>query len=527
MNDRHSVIAEDPRCKPQIFRDQEGRSAAALGGGANTTARRQLATYWPGALARETEVAVQGRVAVRAVVLVLRGRFRQYWKSWLALSVLIAVAGGFVMSAAAAGRRTAAAFPDYVARHGYDIMVYSLRPLPQLAGLPDVASVTPVLVPISDRPRCASCRTPIDTSNFLVSVAPLRQLPRLVTLLSGRMPHQSDPGEVLASFTLAQDNGVRIGSVIRVPLVTPSELATGRADRSVPRPALRVVGIIAAENEFPIGISPHYDLYATTALAAAVKHRAALLHLSYVRLRRGAVGLAGFQSRLRSLNEAGNVVGTDDLDTLAGEVQGSIRPQAIGWYVLAGLAALAALAVIGQAVARQAATERADHHVLSALGVQPREFVLLELLRALVIGTAGAAGAVVVTALLSPRCWPRDHIRVSCSGQSEQLRCGHRISAGWTRRDVRERQADRENGSPRLAGHLDMPAMGRDHSLHDRQAEAGASGRPGPGAVTAHETLEQGRLQLSGNARSVVAHAEYRHRGRRLLAAVPRRAAPA
>ena len=37
-------------------------------------------------------------VAVRAVVMVLRGRFRQYWKSWLALSVLVALAGGFVLA---------------------------------------------------------------------------------------------------------------------------------------------------------------------------------------------------------------------------------------------------------------------------------------------------------------------------------------------------------------------------------------------------------------------------------------------
>ena len=334
-----------------------------------------------------------------AVVMVLRGRFRQYWKSWLALSLLIAVAGGFALSAAMAGRRTAAAFPDYVARHGYDIVVYSLRPLPRLARLPDVASTTPVLAPFTDQPRCASCRKRIDKSNFVISVAPPRKLPQLVTLLSGRMPHQTDPGEVLASFTLAQDNGVRIGSVIRVPLLSPSELATGRPDRSpMPRPALRVVGIIVAENEFPIGVTPHYDLYATTAFAAAVNRRAALLHLSYLRLRRGEAGLAGFKSRLRSPG----VVGTDDLDTLAGEVQGSIRPQVIGWYVLAGLAALAALAVIGQAVARQAATERADRPALSALGLQPSQFALLDLLRALLIGAAGAAGAVAVTALLSP-----------------------------------------------------------------------------------------------------------------------------
>jgi hypothetical protein len=200
---------------------------------------------------------------------------------------------------------TPAAFPGFAARHGYDILVYSLHPLPQLAGLPDVASVTAVLVPISGGPRCVSCRKPIDASNFLVSEAQPRQLPRLVTLLSGRMPDQSDPAEVLASFTLAQENGVRVGSVIRVPLVSPLELATGRADHSPTlRPALRVVGIIAAENEFPTGVSPHYDLYATTAFAAAVNHWVALLHLSYVRGQLGGVVRRPvYQARLAAAQE--------------------------------------------------------------------------------------------------------------------------------------------------------------------------------------------------------------------------------
>jgi ABC-type lipoprotein release transport system permease subunit len=331
--------------------------------------------------------------------MVLRGRFRQYWKSWLALGLLVAVAGASVLTAADAARRTAAAVPGFAARHGYDVIVYSGQPLPKLARLPDVASVTPAIAPYSGQPGCASCRTPIDASNFLVNEVPPGQLPRMVALLSGRMPDQSNPGEVLASFTLAQENGVRIGSVIRVPLGTPAQLKGGPADPSpVMHPALRVVGIVAAESEFPSGSTPHYDLYATTAFAAAVNHRAALLSTYYVRLMHGAAGLAGFDSQLRSLN----VYGTYDLDAAADSVEGSIRPQVIGWYVLAGLAALAALAVIGQAMARQAATEQADHHALSALGVRPRDFVLLGLLRALLIGAAGAAGAVLVTVLVSP-----------------------------------------------------------------------------------------------------------------------------
>jgi hypothetical protein len=169
-------------------------------------------------------------------------------------------------------------------------------------------------VTVSDTVGCASCRKPIDTENFLVNEVPPGQLGRMVTLLSGRMPRQSDPGEVLASFTLARDNGVRIGSVLRPQLVTPAQLETGKGKPSPAlRPALRVVGIAVAESEFPSGAAPHYDLYATTAYAAAFNHRVALLQTYYVRLAHGDADLAGLDSRFRSPD----VYGTYDLDEAA------------------------------------------------------------------------------------------------------------------------------------------------------------------------------------------------------------------
>src|ERR1700727_2595940 len=181
--------------------------------------------------------------------MVLRGRFRQYWKSWLALSGLVALAGGFAVTA------VTAAFPVALG--------------------------------------CASCRKPIDLENTLINEVPPGQLPRLVMLLSGRMPHPSDPREVLASFTLAQDNGVRVGSVIRAQLASLAQLNGGPADPSpVLRPALRVVGIVAAEREFPSGAAVHYDLYATAKFAAAVNQRAAVQHTYYARFAHGAADLA-------------------------------------------------------------------------------------------------------------------------------------------------------------------------------------------------------------------------------------------
>ena len=332
---------------------------------------------------------------MRAVVMVLRVRSRQYWKSWLALSLLVAVAGGFVLTTVSAGHRTADAFPGFVARHGYDVIVYSEKKLPQLSTLPHVSSATPVPVTISATVGCASCRKPIDAINFLVNEVPPGQLPRMVTLLSGRMPRQSDPGEVLASFTLARDNGVRIGSVLRPQLITQAQLETGQG-KPIPalRPTLRVVGVVAAESEFPSGGSSHYDLYATTAYAAAFNQRVACCGPTMCDWRTGpptwpaSTPPAG---RVRHRRPGGRR-----------RVQASIHPQVIGWYVLTGLVALAALAVIGQAMARQTAAERADHPALSALGVRPREFAWLALLRTLLTGAAGAAGAVLIAVLASP-----------------------------------------------------------------------------------------------------------------------------
>ncbi len=332
--------------------------------------------------------------------MLLHAELRRHWKSWLALAALVTLVGGFVMASAATGRRTAAAFPDFVARHGYDVVVYSGHPLPSLARIPQVAMVTPAPGPLN-LPRCNSCRKPIDTGAFGVFEVPPGDLSRMVKLLSGRMPDQANPDEVPASYTLARDNGVRIGSVIQVLTPTPEQLRMGRAKvklSAVPRRSLRVVGLVVAENEFPYGNGTRYDLYPTKAYAAAVNHRAVMGSVYFVRLRHGAADLPAFDSQLRPLHS----LGADDLDIDAAAVQRAIRPQAAGWWVLAGLAMLAGLAVIGQAGARQFVTGQDDRRALSAVGLRVRQFVALGLARAAIIGTVGAAGAVALAALLSP-----------------------------------------------------------------------------------------------------------------------------
>jgi len=90
-----------------------------------------------------------------AVGLVFGAKLRRYWRSWLLLTVLIAIVGGFVLAATAAGDRTDSAFPRYLARHGYDAIVYTSPEQGRLAPQPEIAQVVRVPMPFYDRPRCS------------------------------------------------------------------------------------------------------------------------------------------------------------------------------------------------------------------------------------------------------------------------------------------------------------------------------------------------------------------------------------
>ena len=121
---------------------------------------------------------------MRAAGMVFRAQLRRQWRSWLGLCLLIAVISGVVLATATAGRRTDSAFPRFLARHGYGTIVYSAGPLQRLGRLPEVAQVTPVLLPFYGHLRC-SCRHPIDESGFTLREVPPGDLRRVVKLVSG------------------------------------------------------------------------------------------------------------------------------------------------------------------------------------------------------------------------------------------------------------------------------------------------------------------------------------------------------
>ena len=339
-------------------------------------------------------------MGMRALKLVIGTDLRYRWRSWTALTFLIALVGGVVLGSTAAGRRTASAFPRYDARYGYDVFVYAYQASPKLRTLPEVASIATLTTPANGTPECA-CTHPL-TQNELGIIEFASPPPRpLFKLLVGRLP--SAPDEALASFTFARDEGVHVGSVVRVPFYSPAQLQgfinSTAGPPAGPTVAFRIVGLEAMESDFPSVGLQSYTIVASPAFSRTYDPQTALLYSYVVWLRHGSADVPRFDQDALA---AGAASGASDTAQIKTSVGAAIHPQAVGWWVLAVLAGLAGLAVVGQAFSRQSNVEAEEHRTLAALGMGPTDLFILTLGRALLVGVAGALGAVLVAFALSP-----------------------------------------------------------------------------------------------------------------------------
>ena len=209
-----------------------------------------------------------------AVRLVFRAELRRRWRSWLAIALLVALVGGFVLAATAAGRRTDSAFPRFVATYGFDAVAYTTQPVPKLATLPEVASATEVLSPAT-RSTSVLLRSTDQRQGFLraaptdweaVFQAPFRTVARLVVSGPG-------PGVVYRATGLRRPNRNRDPGPLLCGVAAPSVFQCHR--RTPPTPsgptvAFHVVGIEVSEGEFPAGQTPSYTLYPGEGFARTV-----------------------------------------------------------------------------------------------------------------------------------------------------------------------------------------------------------------------------------------------------------------
>ncbi len=336
----------------------------------------------------------------------LAAEWRRRWSSWIALSVLIALAGGSVMAGAVAARRTSSAFPDFVQRYSADVGIYSSGAqsgFTHLAGAPARLG--------ADLPAYVNANVRVGTkfipSNDISMLGTAdTSAHNFFKLLSGRWP--TGPNDALVGFSLQQLTGVQLGSVIHVPLYSPGQAtevyeSSGTPPAHGPDVALRVVGFSSSMLDFPTPTTPTYTIVVGHLFATRYGHSVLVAHFATYRLLGGASALPRFTYDVNHLSFAPpSFVYPFPFDGEVSSIEVSIAPQVTGWWLFALLAFLAGLALVGQALARQSLVERESYPTLSAIGFTPSQLFRLGVLRGVAVGALGAVGAVGLAYLVSP-----------------------------------------------------------------------------------------------------------------------------
>jgi ABC-type antimicrobial peptide transport system permease subunit len=333
---------------------------------------------------------------------VFRAESRRRWSSWLALVVLVALVGGTVLAGMSTARRTSSAFPHFVKHYGFDAFVFTSTPsFPRsIIELHDVRSVA-VSTAFANGNGLANGQVVPGTDLGVLSL-PSTRIGDTLKLIAGRLPVR--PLEVVAGFSLEQQYSLHLGSVITVPFYNRSQRQRVLNSDTHQGPVLhfRVVGFEASVIDFPSN-SASYSMFTSATFDDTIGRHIVTDEVGFIRLVHGAADLPRFTFSVEHMSfTGGNFAYVQSEDAASAAVQGSIHPQAVGWWLFALLAGLAGIALVGQALSRQSIVERDSYPTLSSLGVRPSQLFGLGMLRAAAIGTVGMIGAVALAFAVSP-----------------------------------------------------------------------------------------------------------------------------
>src|SRR6476646_3852396 len=343
----------------------------------------------------------------------LRLEVRRRWRSLLVLTLLVALATGTVLAAAAGARRGETAF----ARLWDSTLPATVTVLPNQPGfdwdkvraLPEVAVLAEF--PVNGTPFVLTCCP--ETS---VGFAPIgdeygRTIER-PDLLAGRLfePRRADEILVTPQFAAAYHKGV--GDLVTMRLASTKQVdehwdATTGPPRG-PVIQARIVGVgrnvfgssTTAGPQSKGGVLPSPALFA--------HYRANILGTNgktyinaLIRLKGGAAAIPAFRADLARVTGRPDIDVWNNREFFGGAIERITRYEAACLFAFALAALVAALFLIGQSVARYTSATVADLQVLQAVGMTPRQAVAsataAPLLAAAVGSTLGVVAAIVAS----------------------------------------------------------------------------------------------------------------------------------
>jgi len=352
----------------------------------------------------------------------LRSETRRRWRALVSLALLLGLAGGVVLTAAAGARRTDTAYPRLLTwanasqvtalLGGLDPAYFAaLHQLPQVAAVAtamqyNIALPVPGGLPDNQVEVLASSDGSLGTAVDRVKV------------LRGQMFGAGTSGEAVIDPGTAARLHLAPGDTLHL-IATPYLDANGDIDPAKSQVPLafrvaavgvfddQVVPTTGNSSEPRILLSPGFTRTALATRAYGSKGSIDYLAQAAVRLRPGAAAAAfiaaaqALATRYPGVRANGGLVFTDSSVQVVG-TERAIRPLAAALALFAALAGLIALAVIGQLMARQMTLDAAGYGVLSALGMTRGGLLALAAARLALVTAAGGIIAVGIAIAASP-----------------------------------------------------------------------------------------------------------------------------
>jgi hypothetical protein len=344
---------------------------------------------------------------MRAVVMRTRAQLRERAVGWCALALLIGLAGGVVLTAAAGARRTNTAYPRFlVSAHAADLLLSpnesgSTAFYQAMARLPGASNVAPVI---------GYGVAPADNVNspILVQAATDGQLGTSIErpkILHGRLLHADAADEVLADVTAAHQFGLRAGSTLRIVVANASEeLPDPKHDPVV---TLHVVGIGVSRDNIVTtnALAMQPTLLAGPQFAKQFGPKFYAFDGAMVRLDPGVSKqsyITEAQQLATKYPQTGGGVFAADEATQAAAVEHAIRPQAVALALFAALFGLTFVVALGLLMSRHVHVAAADNATLASLGFGRRDLFAILVAQAALVSFVGAVVAVLVAFVASP-----------------------------------------------------------------------------------------------------------------------------
>jgi hypothetical protein len=397
---------------------------------------------------------------VTAVWMAARSQLRRRWGATIALVLLVGLTGGVVIAAVAGASRTDSAMKRFVAYSRPEDAYVSVNG-PQLPGVSGLGGPPPDLTPAQMETYVDTTLAERERLVHLPQVAEAGRAPYMLLspdkegkdvgainafaaadghafrtmdrpkVLHGRLARLDSVDEVIVDDITARLRHLHVGSQVTL-WSYKSATNTGAAESGFgnfpppdgPAYTLHVVGVVRSPsdvNTLPTSIigDALYQGQGMMLLTPAFLQKwtadqgpqpglpgiEGIPGIEGFRIRFGpGADVSAFQRQLAALDVPPEQVhiGGSDIQNAADKAQKAIHLESLALLLFAGLAGLAGILVVGQALGRQVISDAEDNRTLAAVGLGRNQLVLVSLARAAIIGLGGALISIAVAIALSP-----------------------------------------------------------------------------------------------------------------------------